>query len=189
MAPADVLFSKTTQRLMRVLFSEADAEGLSYAEILRRTGGGSGAIHRELKRFLEAGLLAEKGGSGQRMFVADRSHELYPELHAMAGKLARHGARALDPVLARTLARKYLWWMDPAEALHDQDRLVAQVMNMGTFEDARYVEDRLGDDHLRRILKQARPGHFSERPWTYWHYRLGLSKPGKVPALPGRSFA
>ena len=189
MDPADALFSKTTQRLIRVLFFETDADGLSYAEILRRTGGGSGAIHRELKRFLEAGLISEKGGAWQRGYVANESHELYPELHAMAGKFARHAAKALDPVLARTFARKYLWWVDSDEALRDQGRLVAQVMNMGTFDDVQYVEEKLGNDYLRRILKQARPGYFGERSWAYWHYRLGMSKPGRVPVLPERSFA
>jgi hypothetical protein len=186
---ADALFSKTTQRLIRVLFFEVDAGGITYAEILRRTNGGSGAIHRELKRFLEAGLISERDGSGKRAYVSNTSHEYYPELHSLAGKLAKHVAQALDPILARTFARKYLWWMDPEESLQDQDRLVAQVMNLGTFDDVRYVEQKLGADYLRRILKKARAGYFDDRSWTYWHYRLGMSTPGKVPAPPQRSFA
>ena len=96
----------------------------------------------------------------------------------------------LDPVIARTLARKYLWWLDPQDSIEDQDRLVAQVMNMGTFDDIRLVEAELGEDCLRRVLKGAKPGWFGDRPWTFWHYRLGLSRPGhRVPGPPRRRFA
>ena len=190
MDAADVLFSKTTQRLMLVLFAPGGEERLNYAEILRRTSGGAGAVHRELKRFLAAGLILDKGSGGQRVFVANRRHSLYPQLSAIARKLAAKPKMAgLDRVIARNLARKYLWWMNPDEAVGDEERLVAQVMNMGTFEDIRLIEKDLGDEYLRRVVKNARPGYFDEKAWAYWHYRLGLAKPDKVPALPQRRFS
>lgn len=182
----DVLFSGTTQRVLAVLFASPPGDGLGFADILRRTGGGSGAIHRELKRFRAAGLALHKG---DRLYAPNSGHPLYPELRAMAEKLAVHpGGKKVDPIMGRTLARKYLWWVDPKTALEDQPRLVAQVMNLGTFEDARYVEAELGEDYLRRVLKEARPGWFEPRSWTYWHYRLGLARSGEVPDLPRRRF-
>jgi hypothetical protein len=190
MQAIDVLYSKTTQRLLLALFRDNPADGLSYAEILRRTEGGSGAIHRELRQFLTSGLLLERGSPSRRLFTANTSHPLYPELHSIAKKLAQVTTETrLDPLMARTLAKKYLWWQTPDEAARDQQRLVAQVMNMGTFDDVRFVETQLGAEYLRRVLKHALPGHFDPRSWTYWHYRLGLAKPDRVPPLPQRQFA
>jgi len=33
------------------------------------------------------------------------------------------------------LARKYLWWMPPEEAVTMPDRVIAQVMNLGDYDD------------------------------------------------------
>jgi hypothetical protein len=188
MTPGDALFSRTTQRLLAALFSAPGQEGLTYSEILRRTSGGSGAIHREIARFVRAGLVVREAGPAGRTFAPNRAHPWYGSLHALAKQLGVAPPAALEPELARSLARKYLWWLDPDEALGHQDRLVAQVMNMGTFDDVRLVEDRLGEACLRKVLEGAGPGWFDERPWTYWHYRLGLARPGRVPALPRRRF-
>jgi hypothetical protein len=189
MAPGDALFSRTTQRLLAALFAEPGQESLTYSEILRRTSGGSGAIHREIGRLLAAGLVVQAAGPAGRTFAPNRAHPWYEPLHAMARTLvARPGGGALEPKLARALARKYLWWLDPDEAVRQPDRLVAQVMNMGTFEDARTIEGQLGEAFLRGVLERAAPGWFDERPWTFWHYRLGLAKPGRVPDPPRRRF-
>lgn len=183
----DVLFSRTQQRLIRVLFGGAAPTGLTYAEILRRTEGGAGAIHRELKQFLAAGLAVKAGG----VFKPNTGHPVYAELRALAKKLFRDPpqTRVLDPETAARLGRKYLWWVKPGEAAEDQDRLAAQVMNMGTFEDARLVEKTLGRERLRSVLKAAAPGQLDRTSWAFWHYRLGLAKPGHVPPPPQRRFA
>jgi hypothetical protein len=185
---ADALFSRTTQRLISVLFVEDARAGLSFAEVLRRTQGGSGAIHRELKKFLEAGFLVAKESGARRAFAANRSHPLYPEIRGIAEKLGSKSRKPLEPVIARTFAKRYLWWVDPSDAVNDQIRLVAQVMDLGAFEDVRHLEKELGNDYLREVVRQAKPGYFSERSWTFWHYRLDLARPGKVPELPARRF-
>ena len=122
--------------------------------------------------------------SGRLVFIND----LGDQMDIPGTLVARPGGGALEPKLARALARKYLWWLDPDEAVRQPDRLVAQVMNMGTFEDARTVEGQLGEAFLRGVLERAAPGWFDERPWTFWHYRLGLAKPGRVPDPPRRRF-
>jgi hypothetical protein len=94
MTPADVLFSKTKQRLIRTLFGDVHHDGLTFSDILRRTSGGSGAIHRELKRFFAAGLLVQKDGTWQRAFLPNHEHPLYPELRELARKLADAGNAA-----------------------------------------------------------------------------------------------
>lgn len=192
----DVLFSRTHQRLLAALFSDAALEGLSYAELLRRTAGGSGAVHRELAKFVAAGLVREKRVAGRRLFSADRGHPAYRELASLARKLLeRPEVRTalprprdkLDAATARRLAKKYVWWERPSEASRNHRRLVAQVMNLGDYDDVQRVARRLGDGFLRGVLRNAEAGQFDERSWAYWSYRLGIVGPGEAPPpLPGR---
>ena len=194
MEAEDALFSKTTQRIIYVLFGQDEVEDLTYAEILRRTAGGAGAIHRELRRLVAAGLVLERGSPLHRVFVANTRHPIYPELRAIAKKLlgAQNGRRSekrLDPIAARTFAKKYMWWQKPEEVVGNQERLVAQIMSLGTFDEVRFVEKQLGEQYLRRVVKNASPGNFDRRSWVYWNYRLNLASPGRVPPPPERRFA
>lgn len=186
MDAGEVLFSRTQRRLLAALFGGRQPRRLSYAELLRHTGGGAGAIHRELMQFLAAGLVVEKHVERRRVFASNAMHPVYPELRAMAEKLL--GPGRLGRRTARGLARKYVWWKPADEAGRDQERLVAQVMNLGTYDDIQLVAAKLGEDYLRGVLKRAEAGSFGERSWAYWHYRLGLARPGRVPPLPRRSF-
>ncbi len=95
----DVLFSKTQQRLLGALFSGAAPQGLSYAELLRRTAGGAGAIHRELRQFISAGLLKEKRIGGPRLFVPNPDHPVYEDLCSVARKLLGAPAAVRDALL------------------------------------------------------------------------------------------
>jgi hypothetical protein len=95
----------------------------------------------------------------------------------------------LDIELLEKLARKYLWWKTPEEALAQPERIVAQVMNIGDYDDVQSVVHRVDSAYLCQVLMRAEVGQFDARSWAYWHYRLGLSDPGKVPALPVRKFA
>jgi hypothetical protein len=91
-----------------------------------------------------------------------------------------------DRDLLERLARKYVWWRTPDGALAMPERVVAQVMDIGDFDDVHVLADHVGDDCLREVLAHAEAGQFSERSWTYWHYRLGLAEPGQVPPMPPR---
>lgn len=87
----------------------------------------------------------------------------------------------------RQLAGNYVWWQTPDGPARDT-RLIAQVMELGTHEDAETVRQALGDEHLREILRMAEPGWFSSKSWHYWHYALNLASFGQVPALPKRRY-
>jgi hypothetical protein len=87
------------------------------------------------------------------------------------------------------LAQKYLWWKTPQESLAFPRRVIAQVMNLGEFGDVNKLAEVIGNDRLLDALRHAEPGQFSERSWEYWHYRLGLAEPEKVPHLPRRVLA
>ena len=92
------------------------------------------------------------------------------------------------PDVLKSLARKYVWWKTPDEACAMPERVIAQVMNLGDFEDVQLLASHVGDDVLRDVLVHAQAGQFNERSWHYWHYRLGLAEVGHVPALPVRRF-
>jgi hypothetical protein len=92
----------------------------------------------------------------------------------------------LDADLLQKLARKYIWWKTSEEAVGLPERIVAQVMNIGDYDDVQSVVHAAGMAYLSEVLRHAEVGQFNARSWTYWHYRLGLSEPGKVPALPER---
>jgi hypothetical protein len=96
---------------------------------------------------------------------------------------------AMDTKLLMTFARKYIWWKTPEEAVAQPERIVAQVMDLGDYDDVQSLVHEAGTAYLREVLRRAEAGQFNARSWTYWHYRLGLSDPGKVPALPERRVA
>ncbi len=92
----------------------------------------------------------------------------------------------VDKESLKELARKYIWWKTPEEALESPSRVIAQVMNIGDYADVQAMANQVGDDTLRDVLTHAEIGQFSERSWTYWHYRLGTATLGHVPPLPAR---
>ena len=103
----------------------------------------------------------------------------------------RPHARGAEPTgrLLRELARKYVWWLAPAEAGSRPDLVVTQTMDLGDFEDQRRLEAALGRTRLTQALRSAVAGRLSARSWAYWHYRLRLEKPGQVPPMPRRTLA
>lgn len=88
----------------------------------------------------------------------------------------------------RRLAAKYIWWKTPEEALLTPDRVVAQVMDIGDWDDVLQLLGAVDEDALRNVLRNAQAGYFRPRSWHYWHYRLGLAEIGRVPPLPTRRF-
>lgn len=95
----------------------------------------------------------------------------------------------MDMSFIETMARKYNWWKPTNEAAQHPERVLAQVMNMGDFDDMQHLVTLVNDAVLRDVLAHAEPGQFNERSWIYWHYRVGLAKRGCVPPLPQRTFA
>lgn len=94
-----------------------------------------------------------------------------------------------DSELLKQLAGKYLWWKTPEEALDLPQKIAAQVMEMGDYQDVQSLLREKGEAFLREVLTNAEAGQFNPRSWAYWHYRLGLSELGRVPPLPTRKLA
>ena len=97
--------------------------------------------------------------------------------------------KSISPDRLRSLAEKYIWWIPPDQAIQTPERIVAQVMTLGDYDDVQALTEELGEDYLIHVLRHAEAGVFSPKSWDFWHYRLGLSKPGEVPDLPQRRIA
>jgi predicted nucleotidyltransferase len=82
--PIDALLTRTQQRVLALLFVGEPERTLN--ELVRESGGGSGAIRREVERMAAVGLLRERRLGNQRRFSADRSSPFYPELAGLAAK-------------------------------------------------------------------------------------------------------
>ena len=80
------------------------------------------------------------------------------------------------------------WWKTADDALEYPERVIAQVMNLGTLTDVCHLLAAFDLEHLRRVLRHAEPGWFNERSWVFWHYRLGLATiTAALPPLPIRA--
>jgi hypothetical protein len=86
-------------------------------------------------------------------------------------------------------ASRYIWWKTVSDALQYPERIIAQVMDIGDYDDVQALLVAFGEDVPREILKHAEAGMFSPRSWAYWQYRLGLAAPGRVPPLPRRKIS
>lgn len=87
--------------------------------------------------------------------------------------------------LIASLAEKYMWWPGLGASGHSEERIIAQVMDIGTYEDILRLETALGRERLADVLRQAQPGWISARSWAFWRGRLlaqaGLQTPEHPP--------
>jgi predicted nucleotidyltransferase len=99
---ADVLFTKTQQRVFGVLFGHPERSFYA-SELIRDAGTGSGAAQRELARLEESGLIAARRIGHQKHYQANAASPLYSELRSIVLKtvgLAEPLRDALKPLSA-----------------------------------------------------------------------------------------
>ncbi len=68
----------------------------------------------------------------------------------------------LDDLL-RPLAAQLIWWQPAEDSLRNPDRVIAQVLDLGTFEAGQRLRQVLGDRRLAQVLQRAEAGWFSPR--------------------------
>lgn len=91
--------------------------------------------------------------------------------------------------LLRPLAAQLIWWQPADVSLRNADRVIAQVLELGTFEAGQRLREVLGDRRLAQVLQRAEAGWFSLRSWNFWQQKLGLvARSGAIPPLPRRHF-
>jgi hypothetical protein len=85
--------------------------------------------------------------------------------------------------------RKYLWWEPIDGQPHSEHRIIAQTMNLGTYDDILLLEQTVGKCRLVEIMLHAEPGWFSDRSWEFWRGRLSFATGAAIPdEAPRRSF-
>jgi hypothetical protein len=67
----------------------------------------------------------------------------------------------IDRDALKPFARKYIWWKTPEEAVAFPERVIAQVMDLGDYDDVQTLARDVGDAVLRRVIARAEPGWFS----------------------------
>ena len=87
-----------------------------------------------------------------------------------------------DVLLA--LAERYVWWQPAAETLARPERLLCQLMQLGTAEDVRAARAVLGDDAFRDALRSAPAGALDDKSWNFWHRVLFGQPPPPQPSRP-----
>src|SRR5258708_35527214 len=82
---ADALFTKTQQRVMRVLFGQPERSFYA-TELIRDAGTGSGAAQRELAKLEGSGLIVARRIGHQKHYQANAASPLYSELRSIVLK-------------------------------------------------------------------------------------------------------
>lgn len=82
---ADVLFSPVQQRVLALLFGQPERSYRS-AEIISLAGSGTGAVHRQLIRLADCGLVTVTRVGNQKHYQANRDSPVFSELHGLVVK-------------------------------------------------------------------------------------------------------
>lgn len=72
---------------------------------------------------------------------------------------------------------RLIWWKTDQNV--STERMIAQVMVFGTWEDILEAIRRFGADAFDKVLDNPPKGLFDAKSWCYWHKRLG-----RIPAPP-----
>jgi predicted nucleotidyltransferase len=76
---ADAVFTKTQQRVLRVLFGQPERSFYA-SELIREAGTGSGAAQRDLARLERSGIIIARRIGNQKHYQANASSPLFSEL-------------------------------------------------------------------------------------------------------------
>lgn len=81
----DALFPRTKQRVLALLFGQAD-RSFATMELIRLAHAGSGAVQRELDRLVASGLVSVTVTERQKRFAANRESPVFVDLQAIVEK-------------------------------------------------------------------------------------------------------
>jgi len=84
-------------------------------------------------------------------------------------------ADSLPADLATELESRFFWWEPVGSQPRSHARILAQAMDLASFDDVRRLEKILGPCRLAEAMFEAEPGWISERSWEFWRGRLALA--------------
>lgn len=181
-AIASALFTPVQQRVLGMLFGQPERRFQS-AELIRLAGSGTGAVHRQLRRLVEAGLVTVTPEGNQKYYNAQKASSVYPELHGLIvktvgvveplraalaavadrvhlafvfGSVAKgneHGGSDLDLLVVTDT----LAYADIYAALETAERTLGRTINPTVFTRAEWKQKRARkDSFVARITAQPR---------------------------------
>ena len=83
------------------------------------------------------------------------------------------------------IARRVVWFEEPAEALEDPIRFMAYAMKHAVHDDMKVLRRYVSDEDFREALYKAPPGIIDPRSWAYWNNKMGRYP---TPPMPKRTF-
>ncbi|HEX6900636.1 MAG TPA: nucleotidyltransferase domain-containing protein [Thermoanaerobaculia bacterium] len=178
---ADVLFSAVQQRVLALLFGQPGRSFRS-AEVIALADSGTGAVHRQLVRLAESGLVTVTRVGNQKHYQANRDSPVFAELHGLVVKtvgLAGPLEEALAPfrkkIQAAFVYGSIAKGTDTAQS--DVDLLVIS-------DDLAYADLYSALQETEAIL--SRPIHVSLMTEAEWSRKLAAGNPfvTKVQAQP-----
>jgi predicted nucleotidyltransferase len=82
---ADALFATGQKKILGLLFGHPD-QTFYTREIIREVSSGTGAVHRELRRMADAGLVSVTKVGNQRHYQANRASPIFADLRGIVAK-------------------------------------------------------------------------------------------------------
>ena len=186
-APADslatALFGKTRRNVLGLLLLDANTT-LHLREIVRRTGGGQGAVQRELERLCAAGIVVREGQGRAITYRANPDSPVLDELRSLLAKtvgVAEHLRRALAPLQsAIEIAFIYGSYARKSELRpgSDIDLMVIGTASFGdVVEHTAEVQSALGREVNPTVYT---PAEFSQRLRDGHHFLTEVTKHPKL---------
>lgn len=99
-AVASALFTPVQLRVLGLLFGQP-ARRFQSAELIRLAEGGTGAVHRQLQRLADAGLVTVTREGNQKYYQSSTNAPVFAELHGLIVKtvgIVDPLRAALDPI-------------------------------------------------------------------------------------------
>jgi predicted nucleotidyltransferase len=181
-AIASALFTPVQQRVLGLLFSQPDRRFQS-AELIRLARGGTGAVHRQLQRLADAGLVTVSREGNQKYYAARRDSPVFGELHGLIVKtvgiveplraalqpVAKHieiafvygsvatGNERAESDVDLLVVSDSLTYPEVYEALQEVEHVLARTVNPTVMTTKEWRRKRGGaDSFARRIATQSK---------------------------------
>lgn len=161
---AGALFSTTQQRVLGLLFGQPGRS--FYAnELMALTGGGSGAVQRELARLAHSGLVTQKVIGRQKHYQANPGAPIFAELCGIASKtmgLAEPLRQALAPLAPRIYAAFVYGSVAKRQDTASSDIDLTIVSDELTYPDVFTVLEEV----TTRLGREVKPTIYSRKQWV-----------------------
>ena len=82
----------------------------------------------------------------------------------------------MEKTTPEALAEAYVWWLTPEETLRTPEKILRQILKMGTLSDYRKALELWGEQAFKDAMMTAPPGALDERSWNFWRRYFQLEE-------------